>query len=58
MPAPAATYYLEVRAVEGGSVWLSNGVAGLQRGGVSDLSDDSTCGNWDDPSWVPDTLIF
>lgn len=47
-PTPTAFLvetYLEIRDAQSGSIWVyeeSNDVAGLQRGGVSDLSDDST----------------
>lgn len=59
----AGGVYIDIRGPADGSVWIyqeSNGIAGLQKGGTSDLSDDSSCAEFDAAGnqIPPDTLIF
>jgi hypothetical protein len=58
----AGGFYVDVRDPAELSIWIyqeSNGIAGLQRGGVSDISDDSSCAEFDSAGnqTPPDTLI-
>jgi hypothetical protein len=60
----AAGIYVDVRGdVTDGDIWIyqeSNGIDGLQRGGVGELSDDTECTTYDAEGnpIPPDTLIF
>ena len=55
--ARSTTYYVEDRGLGDLRVYEeSNGIKGLQRGGVSDHHDDSAC--LEDPEIEPDTLVY